>query len=241
MAKRSVQVTIVNNTPFTLTEFYECIPHGSWGPVTVSPTSSPTTPGDPGWTLPGTIKPGELVTLSCADAEFGIATGTEAWAFYQVITSPGTSSVPPSADLLYLHLDNPYIWGDSTQPIIAHTTLANPPGSPAPSWPPWGGTVADASLQTQSFIVTAASNTGFQPLNFGNTGAEVWDWAVAAPYLFLLGLIDAEEDINLSFAVGLRQLGSVGESIAHFHDGHLGLRMLAQANHQSSLRALFSL
>ena len=60
-------------------------------------------------------------------------------------------------------------------------------------------------------------------------------------YIGILGLIDAETDVNLHFAVGLRQLGSVGESIRHFYNGKLGLRALAAARSQPSLRALFAL
>jgi hypothetical protein len=48
-------------------------------------------------------------------------------------------------------------------------------------------------------------------------------------------------DINLEFTIGLRQMGSVDETIYSFYDGTKGLRALVTQAGQSSLRKLFQI
>jgi len=54
-------------------------------------------------------------------------------------------------------------------------------------------------------------------------------------------LIGETSDINLSLTLGLRQKGSVGQSIRHFYDGKQGLLALAVTAKQPSLRKVFGL
>jgi len=48
-----------------------------------------------------------------------------------------------------------------------------------------------------------------------------------------------DADINLEFTIGLRLAGSVDQTIFSFYDGSQGLRSLAGAAKQPSLRTLF--
>src|SRR5580693_1917747 len=94
MAKRSVEITLLNNTNYYLQEYWEAIPHGSWGGVTGSPA-----PGAPlpNWSLPSTIAPLSTTTWSSADSEFSIGKGTEAWVKYSLLCGPPLGQ----ANLLY--------------------------------------------------------------------------------------------------------------------------------------------
>jgi hypothetical protein len=61
-----------------------------------------------------------------------------------------------------------------------------------------------------------------------------------AVFLFQLFAF-ADDQTNLEFTFGLRQQGSVSQSIRSFYDGKKGLRSLASTAGQSSLRKLFHL
>lgn len=109
MAKRSVEITLLNNTNYYLQEYWEAIPHGSWGGVTGSPA-----PGAPlpNWSLPSTIAPLSTTTWSSADSEFSIGKGTEAWVKFSLLCGPPLGQ----ANLLYLHWDNPFVWANNDPP-----------------------------------------------------------------------------------------------------------------------------
>jgi hypothetical protein len=231
MPLRSVQITLVNNTPFALTEYRAGKCHGSWAgmpPATVGPN-------------------GAMVQWQSQDD--GIFTGTEGWVKYTCPQTAftGTGTPPPGAsELVYIHWDNPYIWGENTNPIDPSTSISN---ISAPcdefSWPGGAsGTFATItpgkSTVTQLFAVS--NSGGGVNFNFG-TGpvGEGFTILLAWPAVLTLGFIAVEHDINLEFTLGLRMNGSTRGSINHFYDGSQGLRTLAVQAQQPSLRQLFKL
>lgn len=243
MSKRSVQIFLVNNTPFTLTEYFEYICHGSWGAVTVNGAPAATLPN---WSLPGQIGPNAIAQWSSQDAEFSIFTGTEAWVKY---TCPQTTNPSdPTSELVYIHWDNPYAWSSGTVPIDFQTSVSDvsPPCGSGNSWPTsnpgtfsGGGGVPGSAPVTQLFGVSS-SGTNPPSFDWGSSGAgPAWDVTFGWPVIVIQGLIDAESDINLQFTLGLRQIGSVEQSIRHFYDGSKGLRALCTQSNQASLKKLF--
>jgi len=244
MSKRSVAITLVNNTPFTLDHFWEFICHGSWSSVTVN--GAPATAA-PNASLPETIPPNSIAQWGSADAEFSIggSTATEGWVKYQVAVNFDPQD--PVYELVWIHWDNPYIWvnpisGSITNPFDMKTSLTDVQETCGygDSWPKYGIAASEGPLATQLFTVSANA-TGPPSFGFGSTGGEVWDFIVDWPGLIVEGLIDAERDINLQFTLGLRQVGSVVQSIRHFYDGSKGIRALATNAKQPSVRKLFGL
>src|ERR1700722_12368213 len=238
MSKRSVQITLVNNTPFVLTEYEEWICHGSWSNVTGSPP--PTISPSP-LSLPATVQPNAMVQWTSQDAEDGIFVGTEGWAKY-TCPQPLDSS-DPTSELVWIHWDNPYVWSSRTNPIDFKTSLSDvsvPCGSSS-GWPPsspgtFSNIVPGTKLATQLFGVSS-SGSGPPAWDWGSSGAgPVFDVIVDWQGLLVQGLIDAEHDINLTFTLGLRQIGSVNQSIRHFYDGSKGLRALSVKAQQPSLK-----
>lgn len=259
MSKRSVSITFSNNTQsavnagVTLTHYYESICHGSWGPISGSPTQ-PT--AEPNSSLPGTIAPGEIVTWSSADSELSVGAGTQAWVKYtaageNIYLSPANPEVNVT-ELVYICWDNPFDWGEHTVPLNGGTSLSNispPCGDDGAVAAIWGvssvsgfpAAVPGTILATELFSVGASSSPGPQSIDTGSGLAEVWNGAVGWPLLAVEGLINAEKDINLHFTIGLRLQGSVMGSIRNFYDGKKGVRALASKARQPSLRKLFNL
>jgi hypothetical protein len=232
MPLRSVQITLVNNTPFTLIEYRAGLCHGNWS-------------GAPPATVASTNTQVQQVQWQSQDAE--IFTGTEGFVKYTCPQAAEADRETP-AELVYIYWDNPYVWAGDTTPIVFETSVS---GITAPcggdiAWPGGSsGTFATitpgSSTVTQLFGVSSSGNgqTGF---NFG-TGpvGEGWDWFAAWPLILTEGFIDVEHDINLEFTIGLRLKGSVRGSVQHFYDGSRGLRALAVQAQQPSLRQLFKL
>lgn len=232
MPLRSVQITLVNNTPFALTEYRAGLCHGG------------------GWSgVPPTTVPSNM-QVEWQSQDGRRLTGIEGFVKYTcpqaAFTGDGTPP-PSTSELVYIHWDNPYIWGKHTNPIDPRTSVSNvsaPCGGDV-SWP--GGTggtfgtiTPGKSTVTQLFAV---SNNGSGPnFNFGTgpvgVGFTIW---FAWPAYLTDALIAVEHDINLEFTLGLRMKGSTRGSINHFYDGSQGLRALAVQAQQPSLRQLFKL
>ncbi len=72
----------------------------------------------------------------------------------------------------------------------------------------------------------------------GITNVTWWDVLVNWPALILFNFT-GDEDINLEFTLGLRERGSVRQTLLSFYDGSKGLRALANEARVSNLRKLF--
>jgi hypothetical protein len=254
---RTVQISLFNNTPYQIQEYHENLCHGDWGTVTPS-VSNPTS----GWVLPPTIEPDQMVQWeSHQHSTLGISlSGTEGWVKYSVNwLNPNFTGSNPNApqyysDLLWIYWDNPRVWGDSTTPIQYKTNNADIPspnsycdnGSPWPGGGAGGGfafAIPGPTIATEVFQVSNTSpSDGQYIIDTGDsTGAQVWNWFAGWPLILTEGLIALDDNIDLQFAFGLRQNGSVEQSIRHFYDGNKGLRALAVSAKQPSLRKLFNL
>jgi hypothetical protein len=178
MARRSTSITFSNGTPVDLNLVGTAGPcHGSW--------THNTTP-------PQTIASGS--TASWGTESSGILTGTEAWVKYET-TNINPNCIP---ELIYIHWDNPFVWGSGTNPIdfsVTTTDVTPPCDSDKGRWDipggfPHGGTNPD--FCTHELFGISASGGGPQDI--------VVNWPA------LLGLtILGQADINLTFAIGCAQ------------------------------------
>jgi hypothetical protein len=220
MPRRSIRITISNNTTFDLKLIGKASPcHGIW-----SDGSEP----------PDLIKSKTHGTWQSESS--GIATGTEGWVKY---------AIGNLADVVYIYWDNPFIWGKSTIPLdllskdkpqtrsLVAVTNVTPPCD----------TDQERGSQfefrgTPSYELFPAGASG--PFEKGSSGITwtdaVFNWPVLAVFN-VLGLLD----INLGFTIGLRAKGSVDQTIYSFYAGSKGLRALARMAGQSSVRTLFNL
>ncbi len=96
MAKRSVRITLSNNTEFDLKLLASDLGGGEWT--------------DP-WQPPQVIH--SKTHGGWQSESGGIMTGTEGWVKY-VTDTTGTSC---PQELVYIHWNNPYIWAEDTKPI----------------------------------------------------------------------------------------------------------------------------
>lgn len=240
MSKRSTKISLFNNTPFDL----DLVPdagqlcHGKW-------TQNP--PGTIPARVSGTsVTPGTWESRSGGDIPVigNIATGTEGWVKYTF--APGQQvNVPDPPEVVYIHWDNPYVWAGGTTPSDQQVSKndVTPPcnkGHGAWSNESFGGVPVTVAPTTQVFIMGISSNN--QALSWG-TGpiGEGFTIALAWPGLVLVGLAALQQDINIQITLGLRQCGSVVQSICGFYLGANGLKTLASSVKQPSLRKLFSL
>ena len=230
MPLRSVQITLVNNTPFTLTEYRAGLCHGGWSGVP-----------------PSTVAPNSQVQWQSQDEK--VLTGTEGFVKYTcpqtVAPAIGNASFTTS-ELVYIYWDNPYVWSKSTSPIVMQTKISNlsaPCGGDV-SWPT-GDIRPGNSTVTQIFGVTSGGSGpvgwiwGTGPVGIGFT--IFLSWPLVWIPIVEQDIKDLETDVNLEFTLGLRLNGSVRGSIQHIYDGSSGLRALAVQAQQPSLRKLFNL
>jgi hypothetical protein len=241
---RSVQITLINNTPFTLTHFWEFICHGSWANVTGNPTPTPAQNAS----LPETVAPFGWIQWQSQDVDLSVGTGTEAWVKY---TCPQTTDpTNPISELVWIHWDNPFAWDGKTNPIDYQVSLSDviPTCGSGDSWPPFG-VVPGSTRVTELFGVSKSGTEPpaapiWQDTSDGPPFDELstaWNAVFGWPVLLVQGLIDVESDINLTFTLGLRRRGSIGDSIRRFYDGSKGLRALALKAQQPSLKKLFGM
>jgi hypothetical protein len=227
MARRSIRVTLSNNTLFTLELASVSGPcHGSWT--------------DP-WEPPAQILPRTHGAWQSESS--GIATGTEGWVKYLIKNTDGdprfTNQSCPE-EMVYIHWDNPFVWPTSIddpkqfplQPLVATSNV--PPPCDADRSNEWNGVGGTLPRSCSHELFTAGVS------GFGPESVTWWDAIVNWPAIVGLGVI-GDLDINLEFTLGLRALGSVDQTLYSFYDGRKGLRSLVNEAGQPSLRKLFGL
>src|SRR6266704_1539419 len=132
MPKRSIRITLLNNTPFTLTFLASNRCHGDWTDL---------------WHPPSHIPPKTQGAWQ-SESSGGIATGTEAWVKYILNTTDTdfATGQPCLPELVYIHWDNPFIWASDTKPLekSVGTSDVTPPcdndGATSGTFPPVAGT-----------------------------------------------------------------------------------------------------
>jgi hypothetical protein len=235
VAKRSVGITLVNNTSFLLTYYQDMLCHGFYSnnlppPATVAPNStvqwesqdnSPSWEGTEGWvkyTCPQAGGDDELVFIYWNNPYFEQDLKSPP-APITIITSVSDvdTNTQGHTNSPYCSTGTPSVWPNPVPPAV----YANITPGPAPA--------------TQLTLVTTA---GTNPPSYNvDTGDVVFEgifvWTVIlAP---LLG------DVNLSFTLCLATKNSVDQHIRNFYDGKKGLLALAAASHQPSLRKLLGM
>jgi hypothetical protein len=267
MAKRSVTINLVNNTPYYLVHYWEAVCDGSWGPVNGTPSPGPAAPNA---SLPAVIPPNSTTSWSSADTDPSLFKGTEAWAKYSILCQPPLAG----ANLLYIYWNNPYVWTSNAQSDYLDHCVAEsegnfnspyanlPNGAPCQQQPsPWPsgstgsttpsgltgtyGVTAEQSISSvavacQLAQVSGEGSGGPQNIDWGSGAAAVWNWTFGWPVILEAGIAAAGTDVNLVYTFVLRQSGSVGQSVGQIYDKKKGLRALAVQNKQPSLRQLFS-
>ncbi len=260
MTRRSVQITFVNNTVYTLQHYYESICHGDWSNV-IGGTPAPNA------SLPATIEPLSIVQWQTEDSD-GSLTGTEGWVKYSAVGTDNTTATSPLgidptdtiAELIWIHWNNPMSWDQSTNPLDYQSSLINvnptcgEDAATAAVWPtlppePSGAFntqyTAGKNLATELFTASPSSSELSPQISWQQYGdGDFYDglstaWGVVTGWPILL--VDVFKDINLGFVIGLRQKGSVGQSIKNIYPASKGLRVLAVRAKQPSLKKLFAL
>jgi hypothetical protein len=185
-----------------------------------------------GFEPPGRIEPGSHGNLvnSWRSESNGIGTGTEGWVKYLV----GDNEA-----LAYIHWVNPFIWSDSTTPIDFTVGLSDvtPPcdQDTGSQFPPGVG----GSLFTYELFGAGISVNG-QQLAHADWMLTLFEW----PFIIGINLINTiigQADIDIEITLGLRQHGSVRQTINSFYDGRKGLRFLATDVQVTSVRNLFKM
>jgi hypothetical protein len=226
MPARSVKLTLSNNTSFALTLVGASGPcHGSW-----------TDPLQP----PSVIQPRSHGTWESESS--GILTGTEGWVKYVIENDDhdSNSGQPCMHELVYIHWDNPFVWDNSTNPLdFSVTTTDRTPPCDADK-----GVLDHPGEFTTVFTGTGRSQNCRHELFVAGVDRQglTVDFAAALfgwPAILLNNILGTgQANINFSITLGLRQQGSVDQTILSFHDGRLGLRPLAKEVGETSVRAL---
>lgn len=245
MATRSVQFTLVNNWILPLTQYQNNICHGFFAtnpPETINPSTT-----------------GEWL----AQDDSPSFEGTEGWVKY---TCPQTGGQNPTDELVFIYWDLPYFIFDGSGsemgpsfPYDFKTTVSDVdinPGSNGGFYCDTGGALAwpgtldnivagTETVTTLSIITTPGTNpptynpeSDIASPTHGVITVMV-DLAVVWPAVY--ELFTLTDDINLSFTLTLSQKSSVGQKMRHVYDGRNGLRALAVAAHQPSLRKVFGI
>ena len=109
MAIRSVRITLSNATDSELRERRSHWPydpcHGSWSSDELKP--------------PGLIWPKTKVTWQSESSDFSIATGTEGWVKFEIFNRAfrNRTGTECALQVVYIHWNNPFIWGPNTKPL----------------------------------------------------------------------------------------------------------------------------
>jgi hypothetical protein len=189
----------------------------------------------------------DQIDLSTERESSGILTGTEGWVKYIIendehdSTSTVLHPVPCAHELVYIHWDNPFVWGKSTQPFDSSVTTTDVP--PPCDVDKFGG-VLDTGFSSV-FTGSGTSQNCRHELFPGQIKVQSFSaglgdliFGLAVPVILLNNILGTgDADIKYEITLGLRQQGSVDQTIFSFHDGSLGLRPLATAG-QSSVRTL---
>lgn len=236
MPRRSVRVTLLNNTPSKLTLVGKNLCGGEW-------TSDQ-------WKPPAEIQP--QTQEGWQSESGGIATGTEGWVKYMIGNTDvdflsGNLCRP---ELVYIHWDNPFIWADDTKPIdpqVSTSDVAVPSGCEEEKGDGSTFTVLQGGTSSQNcrheLFVASLISSGDAGLN-----AEWRNWWVALPLTteivasaLIANTLIGNQDVKLEITLGLRQVGSVGQTLHSLYDGRKGLRAVASEAGKSSLRQLFNM
>jgi hypothetical protein len=239
---RSTKITLANNTDLTLTLLGSHLCWGDWTddiepPSQVPPKTHAVWESESGWVPIVGVPP----------------TGTEGYVKYviqstDVDTTTGKQCLP---ELVYIYWNNPFFWDSAWRdewkkdPKNVSKQIINSEVSTADVearcdgdevlWDtdfPHGGN-SSPNCRHQIFNVKLSEkHIGASP---------EWAYVVFMPLEFLGMLMLGEHDINLEWTIGLRDLGSVEQSIHSFHDGSKGLRTLIRKHNQSSLRKFFQM
>jgi hypothetical protein len=227
MPKRSTRVTLSNNTPLTLTLVPDAVQlcHGQW---------------TEGWQPP----PNQIMSKTAGSWQsesHGLATGTEGWVKYELAAPPNTAS-PPPPELVYVHWDNPFVWGNGTQPSDQQVSVEDVTPACNKNKGAWDNGSFNPMAQPTHELFIAGMTTNNEGWTWGTgTGGAVTTIVLAWPALILLGITQLLHDINIEIVLGLRQKGSVDQTIFGLVDGAKGLRTVAHAAGQPSLRKLLAL
>jgi hypothetical protein len=232
VATRSVQITLNNNTQSMLTYYQDMLCHGSY--------NSPP---------PANVAPNSTVQWESQSDDPSLE-GTEGWVKY-TCDQDGVHS-----ELVFIYWNLPYFLMDIKSPpapIDTKTSVSdvdtNTQGhtdSPYCStgiplvWPNPGsgfGTITPGVAPITNLF--SVYTEGSMPPKFDPSSGAALVWDVIFAWPFILGGLSG--DVNLSFAVGLRNNGSMGQSIHKFYDGNKGLLAPAVKAHQPSLRKLFGM
>ncbi len=237
MATRSVQITLANNTPFTLTQYQNMLCHGHF--LNDSPP-------------PSTVEPNTTVQWE-SDSDSPSLEGTQGWVKYTCPQGNGQTS-----ELVFVYWQLPFFPPTTNDPHAPITTITSvsdidcntqsghsspfcsvttPAVWPAPVSGGFGSIIAGQATATEAFTVLTAGALDQLEGGLGSADNVVFGVLGGLPVVFQ----NLSGDINLSFGVGLRQKGSVGQSIRHFYAGEKGLRALTVAAKQPSLRKLFAM
>lgn len=218
MPRRSTTITIANPTDQDLTLIASHTCHGCWTNDIAPPQT--------------------IAKNSCASWEAescGIGTGTEGWVKYQ-ISNPVTGCVP---ELVFIYWDNPFAWRNDTKAIdfsVTTTDVTPVCDGDQGQWDPPGGFPhggTNPSLCTHELFGISAGGSG--------AGGITW-WDVAVNWPALIGFtVLGQEDINLEFIIGLRDKGSLRQTVNSGVScvGPKDIGALVREKGQPSLRALF--
>lgn len=218
MPKRSVRVTLSNNTDYSLILHSYGLCHGVW---------------TEGWMPPKVIEKKKHGAWQSESA--GVGTGTEGWIKYGIYDGLGRADDGKAhGNLVYVAWDNPFILSDKTPLDFGTRTSDN---IEPPCGADWGNDPGQASLSNAAKPAYDLFPAGAKGLT--NHGVTFWDVIVLWPYVGYLTVFTPELDINTEFTLGLRMKGSVDQTIFSFYDGSKGLRTAAKEANVSSLRRLF--
>jgi hypothetical protein len=210
MPQRSIRITLQNNTDRNLTLIAAEHCFGSWT---------------------NNIAPPSVIamqsTVSWEGESSGVLQGTEGWVKYEINNNGNFKSC--SAELVYIHWDNPFVW-DKTNPLdysLTMTDVTPPCNANEGKWDNGLG----AEYKQPSFCSHEIFGIDSQ-YDGGVQGITWWDVGVNWPILIGAAILGTE-DISLKFTLGIRTAGSVRQTI-----GAQGIRPIAVAKEQPSVRAL---
>lgn len=221
MAIRSMNIMLSNGTPQDLTLIGTAGPcQGGWSD---------------GLQAPQTITAQSAATWQ-TESE-GWFRGTEGWVKYE-ISNKYQAYMKCTQELVYIHWNNPYQWDSHTTPWDWSVTTADVRVPCETGTAPWSNSTGIVNPQACTHELFGITRNAGDPGNFGLT----WFEFSGINWMVVLNLTSlGQNDCNLEFAIGLRTVGSVGETMKAIQQvlGPQDIRALTQQFHQPSLRKLF--
>ncbi|MCW2651661.1 MAG: hypothetical protein JWR32_2637 [Mycobacterium sp.] len=212
MARRTVKITLLNNTSLPLNHVADSLCHGIWSD---------------GLQPPSQVPPGTQATWQSESS--GIATGTEGWVKYELSADPNTKCFN---ELVYIHWDNPFVYSSGTTPLDGF-----PPWCPtgdvtaACNDGAWTGGIDGTPVRADDCI------HGMLLVNSTAPGISGIDWfSLVVFWPAILALLAFTQDIPWEHDICLRTKGSVKQCV--LHTGIQSIRAVSTKNNQPSLRQL---